>query len=93
MTERLAFGSESPSGSEMSYFVLRELISARGIDIRAACLGCGTTLADVVTGGFLGCEMCFSRFADEIEQIALRHHGSAVHRGKTPWCSKQRPCP
>ena len=82
--EKLEFGSNPPLGSEICHLLVGEIISARGIDVRAACLGCGTTLAEVVSGGYLGCPMCFSRFSEEIEQIALRHHGAVAHRGKTP---------
>ena len=91
--ERLLFGSRGPLGSELCHHLVRELISASGTDVRAACLSCGTTLADVISGGFLGCPTCFSRFEDEIEQIVLRHHGAVVHRGKAPRPANSRPCP
>ena len=91
--EKLLFGSQVPLGSEMCHHLVRELISASGIDVRAACLSCGTTLADVVSGDFLGCPMCFSRFEDEIEQIVLRYHGAVAHRGKAPRRVNPRPCP
>lgn len=82
--EMLAFGAAGPVGSEICRYLITESASARGIQAGASCLVCGTTLADVVSGGRLGCAACFGRFRDEVERMAIRLHGASAHRGKTP---------
>lgn len=47
-----------------------------------SCPGCGMTLTGMRETGRMGCEICWVTFADEMRELLLTIHGSAVHRGK-----------
>ncbi|MCE5200583.1 MAG: hypothetical protein ABFD54_09990 [Armatimonadota bacterium] len=49
-----------------------------------SCRFCGTTLADVVVDGKLGCCGCYTRFAGEVEQAVENAQGCTSHVGKEP---------
>ena len=84
--EKLAMVGSSGGllASDLCHYLVQELAAEAGFDVRTGCSGCGTPLAEVVSGGRVGCPMCYSRFAAEIEQAALQLHGATVHRGKAP---------
>lgn len=48
------------------------------------CKGCGMTFDDFKRTGKFGCADCYNTFADKIEPIVRRIHGSVVHGGRTP---------
>jgi len=57
----------------------------RGPDPSSAytCSLCGTTLADIVTGGDPGCSACYARFSAEILPLIHKAQGRERHVGKT----------
>ncbi len=48
------------------------------------CAACGMTYQEFSKGGRLGCPACYQHFADNLEPLLKRIHGSAVHTGKVP---------
>lgn len=48
------------------------------------CPNCGLTLADFRRLGHLGCSECHVAFAEQLEPVLRRIHGSTVHAGKIP---------
>lgn len=48
------------------------------------CRTCGTTDEEFSANGRLGCEDCYRTFAESLEPILNRVHGSTEHRGKVP---------
>lgn len=71
---------------------LGELIAALGGETLATpaatalpdivCTGCGGTLEDFRKSGRLGCESCYTTFAEPLRELLRRLHGSTVHAGK-----------
>ncbi len=49
-----------------------------------ACPGCGLTYSDFRETGRLGCPRCYATFAEELEPLLRRLHGSLRHAGKRP---------
>jgi protein arginine kinase activator len=71
-------------GFDLAAFVFSAAGKQSGHSSRIGCPECGTSLAEVVTGGRMGCAVCYDRFASEIESALLSIHGASVHRGKMP---------
>jgi len=67
------------------------LLAALGTDLTPApataasqtttCSGCGATLKDFRESGHLGCDLCYTTFAEPLEELLRRLHGSAHHVG------------
>ncbi|MFN0180132.1 MAG: UvrB/UvrC motif-containing protein [Gemmatimonadales bacterium] len=49
-----------------------------------ACPGCGATLDDFRQTGRLGCEQCYTSFAEPLGELLRRLHASVHHAGKAP---------
>ena len=49
---------------------------------RAACNGCGMTMAAFREGGRLGCAECYRTFEARLRRVLNRIHGSSRHIGK-----------
>ncbi|MEZ4584905.1 MAG: UvrB/UvrC motif-containing protein [Gemmatimonadales bacterium] len=54
---------------------------ASGAGEATACPGCGATLTDFRESGHLGCDLCYTTFAEPLEELLRRLHGSAHHVG------------
>jgi protein arginine kinase activator len=52
------------------------------VDSGVVCSRCDLSLAEFKEKGWLGCSSCYEAFADEIDGLLLRVHGSHVHKGK-----------
>ncbi|VBB08494.1 uvrb/uvrc motif [Lucifera butyrica] len=50
----------------------------------AACPNCGMTYTDFSRGGKIGCGTCYQVFADRLEPLIRRIHGTCGHTGKVP---------
>lgn len=65
-----------------------EHIGSSGInDIKpksAYCEECGLTYAQFTKIGRFGCSSCYREFADKLDPLLKRVHGSTVHIGKIP---------
>ncbi|KHO61949.1 hypothetical protein THYS13_24220 [Thermoanaerobacter sp. YS13] len=48
------------------------------------CSHCGMTYEDFKKIGRLGCSFCYDAFAEELNPLMRRIHGSTEHRGKIP---------
>ena len=48
------------------------------------CAACGATDEELRANGRLGCGDCYRTFAESLEPILSRIHGSTEHRGKRP---------
>ena len=48
------------------------------------CSGCGTTLEQLRRKGRLGCQGCYSTFAQYLQGLLERMHGSTAHVGRVP---------
>jgi len=48
------------------------------------CPKCGITFEEITKSGRLGCNECYAQFADKLEPLLRRIHGSAQHLGKVP---------
>ncbi len=49
------------------------------------CQTCGTTYADFLKTGFLGCPKCYEEFKDLLQPTIRRiQHGNEIHRGMRP---------
>ena len=48
------------------------------------CSACGTTLADFMKNGHLGCPDCYSAFREEIQPMLQQMHGRLQHVGRRP---------
>ena len=48
------------------------------------CSTCGTTLADFMKNGHLGCPDCYSAFREEIQPMLQQMHGRLQHVGRRP---------
>lgn len=59
----------------------RERKSAKPVP---TCGGCGLTLEQLRRKGRIGCEECYQSFAQYLEGLLERMHGSCEHRGRTP---------
>jgi len=49
-----------------------------------ACTRCGMTFNKFKTGGRLGCDVCYTSFAHEVEVLLKNVQGSTRHEGKYP---------
>ncbi|MGM0381812.1 MAG: UvrB/UvrC motif-containing protein [bacterium] len=47
------------------------------------CVTCGTTFAEFQQKGRVGCENCYSAFANQLEPLVKRIHGSDQHVGSS----------
>lgn len=75
---------KTAGGFDLAAFVFMAAGKHAGHSSKMGCPQCGTSLAEVVTGGRMGCAGCYDRFAKEIEYALNSIHGASVHRGKTP---------
>ncbi len=50
----------------------------------AVCPGCGLAFSEFRETGRLGCAQCYETFAEELEPILRRIHGTTRHAGKRP---------
>lgn len=57
------------------------------------CGGCGSSFADIVRTGTVGCAECYRTFADQLAPLIRRIHGGVTHRGKTAGESLPRTMP
>jgi protein arginine kinase activator len=57
------------------------------------CQGCGLTYESFCKRGKLGCSECYSAFAGPIDELLVKVHGSAVHRGKRYQQTPQKETP
>lgn len=48
------------------------------------CPNCGMSYGDFSHNGKIGCSVCYSTFADRLQQVLRRIHGANVHTGKVP---------
>ena len=48
------------------------------------CSGCGTTLEELRRKGRLGCQTCYTTFAQYLQGLLERMHGSTNHVGRVP---------
>lgn len=55
---------------------------AGSADNDVVCPRCDLSLGELKERGWLGCPRCYQAFADEIDDLLLRVHGSRVHKGK-----------
>ncbi len=46
------------------------------------CDSCGLNLSEFRSTGLLGCSGCYTAFENEIDELLVQVHGSAVHKGK-----------
>lgn len=46
------------------------------------CSQCGLSYLEFSHSGKLGCNVCYEDFAEELEPLIKRIHGSAIHKGK-----------
>lgn len=49
-----------------------------------SCPNCNMTYSDFNRGGKIGCHNCYITFANRVEPLIRRIHGSSVHTGKAP---------
>lgn len=61
-----------------------ELLEHKPASESATCSGCGLNWDDFQKTGLLGCEICFQVFAEELNVILRRIHGSNQHIGRRP---------
>lgn len=54
------------------------------------CPGCGLTYQQFAETGLLGCRQCYETFADVIDPIVGRIHGSSHHVGKVPVAGRKQ---
>lgn len=50
----------------------------------AVCDNCGMSYADFSRGGRLGCSMCYTHFAQQLDPLLRRVQGGTQHTGKVP---------
>jgi protein arginine kinase activator len=48
-----------------------------------SCSVCGMKISEFRTKGWLGCPSCYHSFEQEINELLIQVHGSAVHKGKS----------
>ena len=60
------------------------LPESTAIHLIESCPGCGATLDDFRQTGRLGCEQCYTSFAEPLAELVRRLHGSLHHAGKVP---------
>lgn len=53
-------------------------------DGMAVCGNCGMNYAEFSRGGRLGCAMCYTQFAQQLEPLLRRVQGGTQHAGKIP---------
>lgn len=53
-------------------------------DKKAVCPNCGMSFAEFKGLGRLGCASCYLTFAEQLEPLIRRLHGSVQHIGKSP---------
>lgn len=53
-------------------------------DNSQACEKCGLSFEQITKLGRLGCNECYAKFADKMEPLLRRIHGSTQHPGKVP---------
>jgi protein arginine kinase activator len=51
-------------------------------DTGLICPICGTTLEEFTASGKLGCDKCYETFAEVLEPVIKRLHGTTIHSGK-----------
>lgn len=54
------------------------------------CPSCGSTPESIRTTGKVGCQTCYTVFAEELTPLLRGVHGSATHVGRTPQTYRQR---
>jgi protein arginine kinase activator len=57
---------------------------------RRICKACGTSLAAAIETGRVGCSVCYTTFADELDALLEPLHGHAHHLGKRPHIDDMR---
>ena len=50
----------------------------------ARCSICGYTFADYRKSGVVGCAACYRAFREPIEEVLVKHNGSALYMGSAP---------
>ena len=53
-------------------------------EAQIVCSACGTSFADFVQSGRLGCDNCYVVFRSQLDDLLRKVHGSTQHRGKFP---------
>lgn len=75
---------KTAGGFNLAELVFLETARLSGSSSVMGCPVCATSLAEVVTGGRMGCAECYERFDSEIRSALVSIHGAYVHRGKMP---------
>ncbi len=71
-------------GNFIAELVGKEGLADTNVDSGLKCKSCDTTWEDFQETGLLGCDICYQTFADEMEIILRRIHGSTQHIGRRP---------
>ncbi|MGQ9708610.1 MAG: UvrB/UvrC motif-containing protein [bacterium] len=59
-------------------------------DKKVVCPGCGMSFAEFKRLGRLGCARCYETFAELLQPLIRRLHGSVQHIGKSPHQGRKR---
>ncbi len=54
------------------------------------CSSCGSTLGEIISGGRVGCAMCYSVFAEPLRVVIRALHGEATHTGRSTAEARRR---
>ncbi len=77
------FSGDNFFGSLFAPASARHALSAPGKETKT-CPLCGSTFADIVENGKLGCPMCYEVFGDALPLTIQRIHGRTKHTGNVP---------
>ena len=81
--QTVAAHTDTPLGSLIAALGGENLVSpGLVVDSEQACPSCGATLEDFRQAGRLGCEFCYTEFAEPLRELLRRLHGSTTHCGK-----------
>lgn len=64
--------------------MLPELFSHGGDIAELRCPVCGTLYSAISKNGMVGCDQCYHAFAQRLDPVIKRMHGSRKHAGKVP---------
>lgn len=71
-------------GSYMGLPTVPEGDTGIRISSTKTCENCGLDYPSFMKSGFLGCSVCYSQFASQLEPILRKIHGATRHVGKVP---------
>ncbi|NIR50477.1 hypothetical protein GWO43_18380 [candidate division KSB1 bacterium] len=71
-------------GNFISELIGQDVIKKSEEDFETECPGCGSTWDYFNKTGLFGCDICYQRYADDLDVVLRRIHGSNKHIGSRP---------